>query len=88
VFIRKRISPSRQQTPSYQVIESYRSLESGTPRQKTLVNLGPHATPAAALKAARAEMRALKAAGAPEGAMARIEARIKTLERIARKLRT
>jgi hypothetical protein len=68
-------------------IESYRDYESDTPRQRIIVNLGPHATPAEALKAARAEAGTLKAAGAPEGAIAAAQDRIKTLERLARKLR-
>jgi hypothetical protein len=87
VFIRKRISPSRQQTPSHQVIESYRDLASGTPRQRVIVNLGPHATPADALKTARAEARARKVAGATEDELAEVQTRIRALERIGRKLR-
>jgi hypothetical protein len=66
------------------VVETYRDLAFDTPRQRVVVNLGPHATPADALKAARAEARALKAAGATEDELAD---RIRTLERIARKLR-
>jgi hypothetical protein len=87
MFIRKRVSPSRRQTPSYQVIESYRDYESDTPRQRVIVNLGPYPTPADALKAARGEARALKAAGAAEGEIAAAQDRIRTLERITRKLR-
>jgi hypothetical protein len=87
VFIRKRISPSRRQTPSYQVVESYRDYQSDTPRQRVIINLGPCPTPADALKAARGEARALKLAGATEDELAAAQTRIRTLERIARKLR-
>jgi hypothetical protein len=87
MFIRKRISPSRRQTPSYQVIESYRDPESDTPRQRVIINLGPHATPEDALKAARAKARGLVSAGATEQEITAAQDCIKTLERIARKLR-
>ena len=50
-FIRKRISPTRRQTPSYQLIETYR--ESGKVRQRVLANLGRHPTVDEALDAAR-----------------------------------
>jgi hypothetical protein len=53
-FIRKRISPSRRQTPSYQVIETYR--EDGKVKQRVLANLGRNPTPEKALSEFREEM--------------------------------
>jgi len=53
-FIRKRISPSRRQTPSYQVIETYR--EDGKVKQRVLANLGRNSTPEKALSEFREEM--------------------------------
>jgi hypothetical protein len=47
-FIRKRISPSRRKTPSYQLIETYR--EDGKVKQRVLANLGRHSTPERAMK--------------------------------------
>ena len=41
-FIRKRISPTGRQTPSYQVVESYR--EGGKGKQRVIANLGPWPT--------------------------------------------
>jgi hypothetical protein len=52
-FIRKRISPSRRQTPSYQVIETYR--EDGKVKQRVLANLGCNPTPEKALLEFRKE---------------------------------
>ena len=54
-FIRKRISPSRKQTPSYQVIETYR--EGGKVKQRVLANLGCNPTPQEALSEFRKELR-------------------------------
>jgi hypothetical protein len=53
-FIRKRISPSRRQTPSYQVIETYR--EDGKVKQRVLANLGCNPTPEEALSEFRKEL--------------------------------
>jgi hypothetical protein len=54
-FIRKRISPSRRQTPSYQVIETYR--EEGKVKQRVLANLGCNPTPEKALAEFRSKLR-------------------------------
>ena len=53
-FVRKRISPSRRQTPSYQIIETYR--ECGKVKQRVLANLGCNPTPERALDEFRREM--------------------------------
>ena len=53
-FIRKRISPSQRQTPSYQIIETYRS--NGKVRQRVLANLGSSSMPERALEQFRREM--------------------------------
>jgi hypothetical protein len=55
-FIRKRISPSRRKTPSYQIIETYR--EDGKVKQRVLANLGPNPTPEEALCEFRKELQA------------------------------
>lgn len=53
-FIRKRISPSKRKTPSYQVIETYR--EDGKVKQRVLANLGCNPTPEKALSEFRREL--------------------------------
>lgn len=40
MYIRKRISPSRRQTPSYQILETYREFMTGKVKQRVLINLG------------------------------------------------
>jgi cell division protein FtsB len=56
MFIRKRISPSRRQTPSYQVVETYREPMTGKVKQRVIVNLGSHSEPTAALRQARQDL--------------------------------
>jgi len=58
-FIRRRISPSRRKTPSYQIIETYR--EDGKVKQRVLANLGSKPTPELALREFQREADVIRA---------------------------
>jgi hypothetical protein len=63
MYVRKRISPSQRQTPSYQVLETYREIMTGKVKQRVLINLGacPHLQ--SALEEARQQRQQRKRAG-------------------------
>ena len=63
MYIRKRISPSRRQTPSYQVLETYREIMTGKVKQRVLINLGACPDLETALKEARQQWRQQGTAG-------------------------
>jgi len=80
MYIRKRISPSRRQTPSYQVLETYREIMTGKVKQRVLINLGACPDLQTALKEARQQRRQQKTAGTvPSKDLAH---RIRALERL------
>jgi DNA-binding XRE family transcriptional regulator len=83
MYIRKRISPSRRQTPSYQVLETYRESMTGKVKQRVLMNLGACPDLQTALKEARQQRRQQRTAGTvPSKDLAD---RIRALERLISK---
>ena len=83
MYIRKRSGPSRRQTPSYQVLETYREIMTGKVKQRVLVNLGACPDLQTALKEARQQWRQQGAAGTvPSKDLAD---RIRALERLISK---
>ena len=83
MYIRKRISPSRRQTPSYQVLETYREFMTGKVKQRVLINLGACPDLQTALEQARQQRRQQKMAGTvPSKDLAD---RIRALERLISK---
>jgi len=63
MFIRKRISPSRLRTPSYQVLETYGEFMTGKVKQRVLINLGACPDLQSALEEARQQRQQRKRAG-------------------------
>jgi len=57
------LTPSRRQTPSYQVLEAYREFMTGKVKQRVLVNLGACPDLQTALEEARQQRRQQRRAG-------------------------